>query len=104
MLPSSKSANRSGRSDVRDPVLAGLTGLFAILGGVSAYYLVRGIRDGRIGLRSWFPYRTLPLPDGREPGYAYRNHSPSLFWSEIAMQVLAVAVSVIAISILVFAH
>jgi hypothetical protein len=88
---------------VKDPVGGGLAALFTILGAIAAYYLVRGLRDGRIGMRLRFPYRTEPLSDGREPGYAYRSHSPSLFWTEIGMQVMAVAVSVLMIFVLLMA-
>jgi len=84
----------------KDPVLIALLCGFVLLGAISAYYLVRGLIDGRIGRKFNFPYRTVPLSDGREPGYAYRSHSPDLFWNEIGMQVLAVAASIVAIFIL----
>lgn len=80
--------------------LIGLLAIFVLFGAISAYYLVRGLVDGRIGRKFNFPYRTMPLSDGREPGYAYRSHSPGLFWNEIGMQVLAVAASIVAIFIL----
>ena len=90
---------------MRDSVLAGLAGLFVILGAGAAYFLGRGMREGRIARRLYFPFqKNLSLPDGREPGYAYRSHSPSLFWTEIAMQVLAVVVCIFMIFILVFAR
>jgi hypothetical protein len=78
-------------------------GVFAVTGAISAYYLVRGLKEGRMGLKFNFPYRTQPYPDGREPGYAYRSHSPGLFWNEIGMQVLAVAVSIAMITLLLSA-
>jgi hypothetical protein len=87
----------------KDPVLIALLCVFVLTGAISAYYLVLGLREGRIGRKFNFPYRTAPLSDGRDPGYAYRSHSPGLFWNEIGMQVLAVAVSIVMIFILLTA-
>jgi hypothetical protein len=88
---------------VKDPIVPALAAAFAVLGMIAAYYLVRGIRDGRIGLRIYHRNATTPLSDGRERGYAYRSHNPSLFWTEIGMQVLAVAASIVMIFILMMA-
>ena len=87
----------------KDPALVVLLCVFVLTGAISAYYLVLGLREGRMGLKFNFPYRTEPYPDGREPGYAYRSHSPGLFWNEIGMQVLAVAVSIVMIFVLLCA-
>ena len=85
---------------MKDPTLFALIGLFAVAGAISAHYLLRGLTEGRMGLKFNFPYRTEPYSDGREPGYAYRSHSPGLFWNEIGMQVLAVTVSIVMIFVL----
>ena len=87
----------------RDPVFIALLCGFVLLGAISAYYLMRGLIDGRIGRKFNFAYRTVPLSDGREPGYAYRSHSPGLFWTEMGMQILAVAASIVVIFVLVTA-
>ncbi len=88
---------------MKDPVLFAFAGAFVILGAGAAYFAVRGLREGRIGRRFNFPYSKLPLSDGREPGYAYRSHSPGLFWTEIGMQILAVAASIVVIFVLLTA-
>ena len=84
-------------------MLVVLAGLFVILGTGAAYFLVRGLREGRIALRLTFPYPKLPLPDGREPGYAYRNHDPATFWVEIGVQALAVVACIVTFCILISA-
>ena len=88
----------------KDPVLAVLAVLFVVCGVIAAYYLVRGLREGRLARRFNFPYPTTPYPDGRERGYAYRDLHPSLFWTEAGMQVLAVAACIVALVVLATAR
>jgi hypothetical protein len=87
----------------KDPTLAVLALLFLVCGVIAAYYLVRGFREGRLARRFNFPYPKTPYPDGRERGYAYRDLHPSLFWTEAGMQILAVAVCVVALFVLITA-
>ncbi len=54
---------------MKDPVLIALLCGFVLTGVISVYYLVLGLREGRIGRKFNFPYRTQPLSDGRDPGY-----------------------------------
>jgi hypothetical protein len=84
----------------KDSTAAVLAVLFVFCGAISAYYLVRGFREGRFARRLTFPYPKGPYPDGRERGYAYRDLHTSLFWTEAGMQVLAVAVCIVALFVL----
>ena len=80
---------------MRHPDLAGFSALFALLGVGAAYFLVKGLREGRFARRL-----TYPIPKawaGRERGYAYRDDDPITFWVEAAMQILAVLVSIVMI-------
>jgi len=84
----------------KDPVVAGLAVLLSACGVISAYYLVLGLREGRIARRFNFPYPQAPYPDGRERGYAYRDLHPSLFWTEAGMQIVAVAACIVTLVVL----
>ncbi len=87
----------------RDPAVAVLAVVFVACGAVSAYYLARGFREGRIARRLTFPFPKGPYPDGRERGYAYRDLHTSLFWTEAGMQILAVGVCIVALFVLITA-
>ncbi|MEI9993831.1 MAG: hypothetical protein WDM91_04495 [Rhizomicrobium sp.] len=88
---------------MKDPVLVAFAALFMVLGLGAAYFLVRGLRDGRIVRRLYYPYPKQQFRDSRDVNYAYRSHMPGLFWTEIGMQVLAVAVSIVVVFILMTA-
>lgn len=83
------------------PVFAALACLFAVFGAILAYYLVRGLREGRMPMRRFYPVPK-PMLNGRETGYAYRDRHPGTFWFETAFNVLAVLVC-IAVAILTIA-
>jgi hypothetical protein len=88
---------------LHDPSLALGTAALIVCGVISAYYLMRGFREGRIARRLTFPYPAAPLPDGREGGYAYRDVHTSLFWTEAGMLILAVACCTVVLFVLVMA-
>ena len=75
------------------PILILLAGVFAVFGAILAYYLVRGLREGRMPMRRFYP---LPKPvlNGRETGYAYRDRHAGTFWFETGFNVLAVLICI----------
>jgi hypothetical protein len=85
---------------VHDPELVALRGLFVIVGVISAYYLVEGLREGRFPMRYTFGLRQLPFRNGRDPCYIYRDNDAVGFWVEASVQLLAVAVSIVVFCVL----
>lgn len=81
--------------------LDGLLAAFAAFGAISAYFLVKGLREGRFAMRLTFGLRELPMRDGRDPCFIYRDNKPFDFWMEAGMQTVAVAACIVGIAVLV---
>jgi hypothetical protein len=83
-----------------DPILAWLAIGFALAGAISAYYLVKFLRERRYPLR----FSTIApgtILNGREAGYIYRDRNPAGYWFEMGFQTFAVMVSVAMIILLI---
>jgi len=80
--------------------LNGFLAGFVILGAVAAFFLAKGLREGRFAMRNTFGLRGLPLRDGRDPCFIYRDDKPAGFWLEAGMQIVAVAACMVVIAVL----
>ena len=75
------------------PVIVVLACVFAVLGAILSYYFMRGFREGRMRLRLAYPFPRR-IPDGREPGYVYRDRHPGRVWVEAGFHVFAILISI----------
>lgn len=79
----------------------GIMAAFTAFGVISAYFLVTGLREGRFAMRVTFGLREMPVRDGRDPCFIYRDNKPVGFWLEAGMQIVAIAACFAAIGILI---
>ncbi|HXM00104.1 MAG TPA: hypothetical protein VN932_09245, partial [Rhizomicrobium sp.] len=78
----------------------GLAAVFIVIGTIAAYFLVKGLREGRFRMRFYYPYPAAPIRNGRDPSYIYRDRQALTYWVEAYVQLSAVIGCIVMIFIL----